>query len=87
MALTLLHEMMHTFELPDQYENGDWHCKKDENYCCIMEIYEKDYAWDYYQALLYGDDLTNVFCPSCSELIEDIDISTKQYIGNLGGER
>ncbi len=65
MAITLLHETAHTFSMPEVY-NVPGHDVANGFVCvfvCVMEVFEQEYALDFYQKILNGT--AEPFCASC----------------------
>lgn len=65
MTLNLVHETAHTFTMPDVYGNGH---DMDNGYVCIMEYFEPEYAYEFYQDIL--DGTKQPFCANCSSQIK-----------------
>ena len=65
MAINLVHEITHTFGMPDVYNNSN-HSSSD-SYTCVMQkyCYDENDAVIFYNAIKSGD--CNAFCPDCEE--------------------
>ena len=65
MAITLIHEMAHTFGMPDVYTDTSHDVSG--GYVCAMEGYDPGTAWAYYNAIENG--IKQPFCQSCKTQI------------------
>jgi hypothetical protein len=63
MALNLVHETAHTLKMNDVYDNAGHDTSGATN--CVMERFEPDNAYAYYQDVLNG--IKRPFCSSCEE--------------------
>ena len=64
MTLNLVHETAHTFNMDEPYEDDDEHDVSNATQC-VMERFEQNSAYDFYQDILNG--VRKPFCDSCNE--------------------
>lgn len=67
MFLVLVHEISHTFGMPDVYDEPDHGVSGD--FVCVMERFKPNYAWDYYQNILDSNSGASAFCESCEKAV------------------
>ena len=79
MAITLVHEVAHTFGMGDVYDNEGHDV--DDGYECVMELIETEYASGYYMDLLLNRNGATPFCDSCMETLQPL-VPKKLHKGN-----
>lgn len=79
MTLNLIHETAHTFGMDDVYDNPG----HDVNggYRCVMEKFEEQYAYAYYEDILFNRNGATPFCASCLSAMQQL-VPKKLHHGN-----